>query len=137
MASWKSLTCLPLVGLLAGLAACGSSIPRISPLEFSSPRGAALSWFAAIDDKNLSDALAHFAPGSRAQMDWDNGRVSGWPRFSSVRCAVQSQAADAAEVSCTFSETASVAAGTPSSFFTLDLSVDMAGKWLITNYGQP
>jgi hypothetical protein len=137
MASWKSSAWLPLLGLLAGLAACGSSAPRTSPLVFSSPKDAALSWFAAIDDKSLSDALAHFSPGSRNQMDWDDGRVSAWPGFSSVRCAVQSQAAGSAEVSCTFSETASVAAGTPSSFFTLDLSADSSGKWLITNYGQP
>jgi hypothetical protein len=122
-------------------AGCGSGSSGSSPRSkgrvsaFGSPKAAALSWFAAVNQKNREAALAHFEPRAAAMADWSGG-PSAWPTFSSVKCNSDGHSAGQVRVSCTFAESDAPAVGNPDSFWDVYLRRQPDGRWLIDNYGQ-
>jgi len=104
--------------------------------EYQSPVQAALSWFAAINQKDKAAAIAHFEPAAAFMMNWGGGDVTTWPAFSALRCAQVQGSSVTALVYCTFSESQASSVGNPESFWTVDLKRQPDERWLITNYGQ-
>lgn len=122
---------LVLAAVIAGL----SVIPTASAHGTPPQVAAAESWFSAINHKNLKVAQGDFLPADRGQMDWGNGKTSGWPTFSDVHCKLLTTAHLRADVSCTFHESAAPDFGNPDTFWGIAL-VFSGKRWLITNYGQ-
>ena len=104
--------------------------------EYQSPVQAALSWFAAINQKDKAAAIAHFEPAAVGMMNWGDGDTTTWPTFSALHCAQVNRSGVTASVHCTFSESQAPSVGNPDSFWTVDLKRQPDERWLITNYGQ-
>jgi len=103
---------------------------------FQSPEQAAVSWFYALDHKDIAAAVAHFAPAAADQMDWYGG-ASAYPTFSDLQCRQISTDGTTASVVCTFKEL-HVEPGTQvDNFWTIELQRQPDGRWLITSYGTP
>ena len=120
----------------SGSATGRSSAPTHASSSKQTPRQAALAWFAAINHKDKSAAVADFEPSAAQQMGWGGGDQSTWPSFSSVRCKTLRQSATNAIVYCTFSETQAPAAGQLDHFWEVWFHRSTRGRWLIDNYGQ-
>ena len=99
----------------------------------------AVSWFAAVNRKDRTAALAHLAPGSAGIGDWGTAPAS-WPTFSSVECKDEpeatSDATSDARVHCDFHESDAPSVGQPSSWWDVYLRRQPDGRWLIYAYGQ-
>jgi hypothetical protein len=117
-------------GLLAG---CGHTSP--APVA-ASPLSAALSWFSAINHKDLAAAQAHFVPEDRDMMDWGGGDTSTWSTFTHLRCRTMNTSKMEAGLYCSFKESASSSEENPVSFWTISMVREKNGAWLINNYGQ-
>jgi hypothetical protein len=101
---------------------------------YQSPEQATVSWFYALNHKDMTAAVAHFAPAAVSMMDWYGGS-SAYPTFSSLRCRQVSAYGTTASVLCTFKEL-HVEPGTQAdNFWTVELQRQPDGRWLITNYG--
>jgi hypothetical protein len=101
-----------------------------------SPVATAESWFAAINARKQSLALAHFAPGEYQMMEW-----SSWgPHFRNVHCSLLPavpQTATSAVVRCTYDPINDPEAGMSNeNFWDVYLQRTPPGHWLINNYGQ-
>jgi len=98
-----------------------------------SPVATALSWFKAVDARNMPLARAHFAPQERFMMSW-----GVWPHpFTHLRCSPISQTSSSAEVDCSFDPQNDSATGMGNeSFWTVYFQHDSSGRWLINSYGQ-
>jgi hypothetical protein len=95
---------------------------------------AAVSWFYALNHKDMAAAVAHFAPAAASMMDWYTG-ASAYPTFSALHCRQVSADGTTASVLCTFKEL-HVEPGTQAdNFWTVELQRQPDGRWLITNYG--
>ena len=118
-------------------AGCGAG-PSTSPQGAgrASPVGVAMSWFRAINGKDLSAAQGYFEPKDAGMMDWMNGQTSTWPTFSDVHCRLVSLARADASVYCTFHESQAPAVGNPDTFWTVGMQRGAGGPWLISGYGQ-
>jgi hypothetical protein len=105
---------------------------------YQSPEQATLSWFSAINHKDLAAVLAHFTTAAANQMgsSWTNWDTSAWPTFSALPCRQLSRSVTTASVYCTFKESQAPSVGNPDSFWTVYLQRQADGRWLITNYGQ-
>jgi hypothetical protein len=114
----------------------GVSVAPSTTVHGTPPQIAAVeSWFSAINHKNLKAAQDDFLLADRGQMDWSNGKTSGWPTFSDIRCRLLSTSHLRADASCTFRESAAPDVGKPDTFW--GMALVLCGKrWLITNYGQ-
>lgn len=123
------------VALLTGGCASGATPAGTSVSAFDTPTTATLSWFAAVNHKDLQAALAHFEADSAHMADWSGG-PSSWPTFSSVQCQPESETKSDARVSCTFQESDAPAVGNPDSWWDVYLRQQEDGRWLIDNYGQ-
>ena len=128
-----SVLLVVLVGLGFGLAGCSSQTSSSQPpprVAVQSPVDTALSWFKSVNDHDLPLALAHFAPGSREQMEWSD---FGSTTFTNVQCSLVSATSTTSDVRCTY--------GLPNlpgrTFWTVDMERTPPGPWLITSYGQP
>jgi hypothetical protein len=138
---------LGLVGLaLLALAAAGCSSGSAS-LPTSTTLGGmpnthltaveeAASWFRAVNAKNRTASLAHFAPQARDQGNWDGGDVSQWPTFSNVKCSPISSSSTTANVNCTFHSHGGDGSSGGDTFWGVELHRTPGGPWLIVNYGQ-
>lgn len=122
-----SIFCLITLGIMLG--GCGGS--GSSP---STPIGASMGWFNAINAQSPSLARSYFTPGARSMMDW--GPASEWSTFTNIRCKKLSATRTRSEVSCTFHESPSRTEGNPVSYWSIEL-VRSGRRWLIDNYGQP
>jgi hypothetical protein len=101
---------------------------------YQSPEQATLSWFYALNHKDMAAAVAHFAPAAASMMDWYGG-ASAYPTFSALHCRQVSTYGTTASVLCTFKEL-HVEPGTQAdNFWTVELQRQPDGRWLITNYG--
>lgn len=131
-----------IAGFVVAVSGCGSpasyrSRATLSPTAAErSPVQATLSWFSAVNHKDMTAAVAHFEPSAANQMDWLNGDTSTWPIFSALHCKPVGQSNSSATVYCTFSESQAPAVGNPDSFWTVDLQRQSDGRWLISGYGQ-
>lgn len=114
----------------------GSSGGPIQPTATQTPKDEAMSWFEAINDKNLSAAQAHFVPTDRDMVDWGGGDTSSWSTFTNLRCTSLKGSTMSAVVYCSFKESASSSEGNPDSFWTISMQRAGSGPWLIDNYGQ-
>jgi hypothetical protein len=103
---------------------------------FQSPEQAAVSWFYALNLKDMAAAVAHFAPAAADQMDWYGG-ASAYPTFSDLRCRQVSAYSTTASVLCTFKELHAQPGTQLDNFWTVELQRQPDGRWLITNYGTP
>lgn len=105
---------------------------------YQSPVRATLSWFYALNHKDMAAAAAHFVPSQAFMMTAGTGGVSAWPTFSALHCRQLSSWGLTAVVLCTFKETLAPAFSyfPPDNFWTVDLDQQPDGRWLITNYGQ-
>jgi len=101
---------------------------------YQSPEQATMSWFYALNHKDMAAAVAHFAPAAASMMDWYGG-ASAYPTFSALHCRQVSAYGTNASVLCTFKEL-HVEPGTQAdNFWTVELQRQPDGRWLITNYG--
>lgn len=115
-----------------GLAGCGGSGP-LPPVTAQPPVATTLSWFRAINSGNDPLALAHFAPGSRDQMEWsDFGSIS----FTDVRCHVIGESASSSNVGCRFQVPNAPPDMQGVTGWSVHLERTQSGPWLITTYGQ-
>lgn len=117
-------------GSTAVVGKTGAPPPKETPVE------AALSWFAAVNHKDKSQAVADFEPAAADMMNWGNGDTSTWATFSSVHCKPLTQTATTASVYCTFHESQAPSVGNPDTFWTVAFRRHPGGRWLIDNYGQ-
>jgi hypothetical protein len=101
---------------------------------YQSPEQAAVSWFYAINHKDMVAAVAHFAPAAASAMDWYGG-TSAYPTFSQLRCRQISIYGTTATVYCTFKELHVEPGIQVNNFWTVGLQRQPDGRWLITNYG--
>jgi hypothetical protein len=113
----------------------GTAVP-VPESSFATPLEAALSWFAAVNAKDRAAAVAHFAPADASMMDWGNGDTSTWSTFTRLHCRPLSSSAASAAVYCSFDESQSTSEGNPDTFWTLWLTRQTDGRWLIGDYGQ-
>jgi hypothetical protein len=130
----------PLSVLAILLAGCGSlswNTKGLPTIPVQTPVATVQSWFAAINARKQSLALAHFAPADYQMMEW-----SSWgPRFKNVHCSllrgVGPPTATSAVVRCTYDTINDPDAGMSNqNFWDVDLQRDPPGPWLIDNYGQ-
>jgi hypothetical protein len=112
-----------------------AALPHGPAALYQSPEQATLSWFYAINHKNMAAALAHFEPSDRNQMNWGNGNTATWSTFSRLHCKPTEQGNGAAQIYCTFSESPSQSEGNPDTWWDVYL-VQRHGDWLISGYGQ-
>jgi hypothetical protein len=103
---------------------------------FQSPEQAAVSWFYALNHKDMAAAVAHFAPAAVDQMDWYGG-ASMYPTFSDLQCRQISTGGTTASVMCTFKELHAEPGTQVDNFWTVELQRQPDGRWLIINYGTP
>jgi hypothetical protein len=122
------------VGGLAVGPAVGAVGPRVSHRLYSTPKLAALSWFAAIDSKDRRATISHFVHA--ANFGWPQDNPANWATFTHVNCRQMLRRKFNAVVKCTFHESAAPDVGNPDTFWSVDLS-RRRGRWLITDYGQP
>ena len=115
---------------------CAAASRPIPETSFATPLKATLSWFAAVNVKDQAAAVAHFVPADAFRMDWGNGDTSTWPTFTALRCKPLSSGHTSATVYCSFDESQSPSEGNPDTFWTVDLTHQIDGRWLIDNYGQ-
>jgi hypothetical protein len=113
----------------------GTAAP-VPESSFATPLKATLSWFAAVDAKDSAASVAHFSPADASKMDWGNGDTSTWPTFTRLHCKPLSSGAASATVYCSFDESQSPSEGNPDTFWTVWLTHQTGGRWLIDNYGQ-
>ena len=119
----------------APASAAGATAP-VSTASFWTPLQATLSWFAAVNAKDKAAAVAHFVPADAGMMNWGNGDTSTWSTFTRLRCKPLSQDTASATVYCSFDESQSPSEGNPDTFWTVTLTRQPDGRWLIDNYGQ-
>lgn len=105
---------------------------------YQSPEQAALSWFSAINDKNMAAVVSHLTRAAARRTGWVSVDPSTWSTFSALHCkpAIR-QSTISASVYCAFKESKSPSEGNPDSFWTVYLHRQPDGRWLITDYGQP
>lgn len=103
---------------------------------YQSPEQATLSWFYALNHKDMAAAVAHFQSAAAYMMTDGYGGPAAWPTFSALHCRQVSASSDTAVVLCTFSESGGLAGVQQDNFWTVDLDRQPDGRWLITNYGQ-
>jgi hypothetical protein len=136
----------------SAVAACSGSAPGSKPPAqtshepgrasvsaaalYQSPVQAALSWFYALNHKDMAAAAAHFEPSRAFMMTAGYGGVSAWPNFSALHCRQISAWGNTAVVLCTFNESGGLPGTQQDNFWTVDLDQQPDGRWLITNYGQ-
>jgi hypothetical protein len=121
---------------MSPVATPGAAAPVPESSSFATPLEATLSWFAAVNSKDRAAAVAHFVPADASMMDWGNGGTSTWATFTRLRCKPLSSGAASATVYCSFDESQSPSEGNPDSFWTVWLTRQTDGHWLIDNYGQ-
>jgi hypothetical protein len=63
---------VPLAILLAGCVSLSWSTKHLPTIPVQSPAATAQSWFAAINARRQSLALAHFAPAEYQMMEWSS-----------------------------------------------------------------
>ena len=95
-----------------------------------------MSWFYAVNHKDMAAAISHFAPAAAAQMEWYGG-PSAYPTFSELHCRQVSTDGSTASVLCTFTELHSPPGTQIDNFWTVELQRQPDGRWLITGYGTP
>ena len=128
---------LVLAILLAGCGSLSWSTKHLPTIPVQSPVATAQSWFAAINARKQSLALAHFAPADYQMMEW-----SSWgPHFKNVQCSLLSgvalPTATSAVVRCTYDTINDPDAGMSNeNFWDVYLQRDPPDPWLIDNYGQ-
>jgi len=127
--------------LLAGL--CGLVVTGCSSSVVGSATGPASAlqtaeaWFGALNHKDLRLAESYFTPARAGMTDWADGDTATWPTFSDLHCHQRAATASAADVLCTFTESAAPAVGNPDRFWSVDLHrVTTSRPWRIDNYGQ-
>lgn len=113
--------------------ACDSAKAPTIPTQ--SPVQTAVSWFDAINARNLPLAKAHFAAADRDQMDWSSSELHA-SKFSGVRCNATEQGDTTATVRCTFNPMDTPRDMKNVTFWSIDMEQTPPGPWLITNYGQ-
>ncbi len=96
----------------------------------------AASWFMAVNAKDRTASLAHFAPQARNQADWDGGDASRWASFSNVKCSPISGSTTTAVVNCTFHSHGGDGSSAGDTFWGVELHRIPGGPWLIVDYGQ-
>jgi hypothetical protein len=102
---------------------------------FQSSEQATLSWFYAMNHKDMTAAVSHFAPAAAYMMTDGYGGASAWPTFSELHCRLISTYGTTASVLCTFKELHSEPGTQVDNFWTVELQRQPDGRWLITNYG--
>lgn len=136
----RGVRVIPFLFLTIFLAGCGSLTWRtknLPTIPVQSPVATAESWFAAINARKQSLALAHFAPAQYQMMEW-----SSWgPHFKNVKCTQLSgvfpQTATSSVVRCTYDTINDPEAGmSKENFWDVYLQRAPPGPWLINNYGQ-
>lgn len=102
-------------------------------IAVESPVRTTEAWFAAVDAHDMPLAKAHFAPGSRDQMNW-----SSWGQpFINLHCSLKRHSHTDADVLCTFADQNDPSTGMSNvDFLTFELTRATSGRWLIVNYGQ-
>ena len=113
-----------------------ASISAASLYQYQSPEQATLSWFYALNHKDMAAAVAHFEPARAFMMTAGYGGPSAWPTFSALHCRQISAHGNTATVLCTFNETGGLPGVQQDNFWTVDLQQEPDRRWLITNYGQ-
>lgn len=103
---------------------------------YQSPEQATLSWFYALNHKDMAAAVAHFEPVSAYMMSDGYRGPSAWPTFSALRCKQISASGNTAAVLCTFNESGGLAGVQQDNFWTIFLHQQSDGRWLLTNYEQ-
>jgi hypothetical protein len=107
----------------------------IAPTPHLTATQEAISWFNAINQKNVAASLSHFQADTRYMGEWNEDDVLAWPTFTHVRCRPYGHQSNQAVVYCSFKSH-----GDPSSandtFWTVEFDQRPGGPWLITNYGQ-
>ncbi|MBO0831569.1 MAG: hypothetical protein J2P28_04485 [Actinobacteria bacterium] len=101
---------------------------------YQSPEQATLSWFYALNHKDMPAAVAHFLPAAAPMMKWYGG-PSEYPTFSALHCTQLSRIGMTARVFCTFKELGGLPGTQTDSLWTVELQLQPDGRWLITNYG--
>jgi hypothetical protein len=102
-------------------------------IAIQSPINTTLSWFAAINARDMPLALAHFVPVDRDMMEWSSWGVP----FEDVHCSLMNRSTARASVYCTFNDINDANMGMSNvSFWTVSLQRERSGRWLINNYGQ-
>jgi hypothetical protein len=101
---------------------------------YQSPEQATVSWFYALNHKDMAAAISHFAPAAAAMMDWYGG-TSAYPGFSELHCRQISSYGSTASVYCTFKELHPEPGTQVDDFWTVELQRQPDERWLITNYG--
>ena len=102
---------------------------------YQAPEQATLSWFYAINHKDMAAAVAHFAPAAASMMD-SYGGISAYRTFTQLRCRQISTYGTTASVYCTFKELHIEPGTQVDDFWTVELQRQPDGRWLITNYGS-
>lgn len=94
-----------------------------------------MSWFNAINQKNLTASLSHFEADTRYMGEWNGDDVLAWPTFTNVQCRPYSRQGNEAVVYCSFNSHKDPSSANDT-FWTVELHERSGGPWLITNYGQ-
>lgn len=113
--------------------ACGSANTPTIPTQ--SPVQTAMSWFDAINTRNLPLAKAHFAAADRHEMNWSSSEFHA-AKFSGVRCNAVEQGETTSTVRCTFNPMDTPQDMENITFWSIDMERTPPGPWLITDYGQ-
>jgi hypothetical protein len=113
-----------------------ASISAAALYQYQSPEQATLSWFYALNHKDMAAAAAHFEPARAFMMTAGYGGASAWPTFSALHCRQLSTYGTTATVLCTFNEVHAEPGIQADNFWTVELQRQPDGRWLITNYGQ-
>jgi hypothetical protein len=101
--------------------------------DFQSPLSATYAWFASVNAHDMPDAQAHFAPADRDQMNW-----SSWGQpFTDLHCSLWKHSQSSAVVNCSFATQNDPDSGMSNvDGWSVFLTHEVSGRWLITTYGQ-
>ena len=69
-----------------GTTATTTTTAGLTPATKLNPTQEAVSWFNAINKKDLTASLSHFQPNRRFLAEWNGDDVSAWPTFTNVHC---------------------------------------------------
>jgi hypothetical protein len=118
---------------LAGQGPTGRGPQALPSIPVPTPVATASAWLAAIDSRDQPLVLADIVPGERSQLDW--GELSPLT-FSDIKCQLQSEATDTAQVLCSFSLRDSSSTDQDFSPWLIQMARDPSTTWLIENYGE-
>jgi hypothetical protein len=122
-----------LVILAAGVAWAYHNSEKQPTVANQSPVLTTEAWFAAVNAHDMPLAKAHFAPADRSEMDW-----SSWGQpFTDLHCSQGPHSQSSAVVNCTFATQNDPNTGMSNvNAWSVTLTHEKTGRWLITTYGQ-